>query len=101
MDHIVSILQALLYLAAVETCVVLPQVFQLQGEVSRGVGVVQQWGSILEGLADLHSVPTRYQYFCVSTVSQYTPLDPGKSEDSVTSVGGGRRQKMGDRHQAG
>lgn len=41
LDKVVGILQALLDLAAVEACVVVQQVVEFQGEVSRGRVIVR------------------------------------------------------------
>lgn len=89
LSHVVSVLQALLHLAAVEAAVVLPQALQPQGEVGGGGGVIEQPGSVLVGLADSHPVAARHQDLRVSAVSQNAPFDTGEGQHGVPAVGGG------------
>ena len=100
-SQVVGVLQALLHLAAVEAGVVLPQALQPQGEVGGGVGVVEQRGSVFVGLVDPHPVAAGDQDLRLRALSQNAPFDPGEGENGVAAIGGGRRRRVGQRHQAG
>lgn len=101
LSDVVSVLQALLHLAAVEAGVVLPQTLQPQREVGGGIGVIEQRGSVLVGLADSHPVAAGNQDLCLFAVSQYAPFDPRERQHGVAAVGGGGRRRVSQRHQAG
>lgn len=76
LSHIVGILQALLHLTAVEARVVVLQAIQPQGEVGWGGSIMEQGGSVLVGLADLHPVPSGHQDLSLVSLGQHAPLDP-------------------------
>lgn len=99
--HIISVLQPLLHLAAIEASVVLPQALQPQGEVCRGEGVVQQRGSVLVDLVDSHPVATSHQDLRLLTMPQDAPFDSWHRQNSVAPISGRGRRWVGERHQAG
>lgn len=101
LHNIISILETLLHLTAVKTSVVLPHALKTQGEVSGGVGIVEQRGPFLVGLTDPHSVTTGHQDLCLHAMIQDTPFNPGDRQHSVATIGRGGWRRVCQRHQAG
>lgn len=95
LDHIISVLQALLHLAAIEAGVVLPQVLQSQGKVCRGVGIVQKRGSVFVGLVDSHPVTAGHQDLRLLIFVEDAPFDPGHRQHRVAPVSGRGRGRVG------
>jgi len=62
---------------------------------------VQQRGALPVGLADPHAVAAGNQDLRVAAVAQDAPLDPGQRKRGAAPVGGGRRRRVGQGHQAG
>lgn len=99
--NIIGILQALLHLAPVKASVTLPQVVQLQREVGRGVGVVQQQGSVFICLANPYPVAPGHQDLHLLAVTKDSPFDSGEGQHGVPAISGGWRRWVGQRNQAG
>lgn len=98
---VIIALQALLHSAAVDATIAPSQALQVQGEVGRGVGVVEQGSTAPVGLADLHPVAAGNQDLRLLIVNHNAPFDPREGESCVAAVGEGGRWRVRQGHQAG
>lgn len=98
---IVIALQALLHRTAVDATITPSQALQVQGEVGRGVGVVEQGSTASVGLADLHPVAAGNQDLHLLIVNDDTPFDPREGQSCVAAISEGGRWRVCQGHQTG